>query len=60
MPQAPPMTHDDWSQVATSWDAELASFTNVGRETTGSTVAIYFTPPDGERKLAYASNDLSR
>lgn len=56
MPQAPPMTDDDWSQVATSWDAELANFKNVYPVTTGSTVGIYFTPPGGERKLAYSSD----
>ena len=32
-----------------SWDVEFASFVNVYPETTGSTVAIYLTPPDGER-----------
>ena len=55
LPQAPPMTDADWGQVATSWDVEFASFLNIYPQTTGSTVAMYLTPPDGERKLAYSA-----
>jgi hypothetical protein len=55
MPQAPAMTREDWADAGVLWDAELASFRNISPVTTGSTLAIYLTPPDGTRKLAYAT-----
>lgn len=54
MPQAPPMTPDDWARADGTWDVELASFDATVRETKQSTVAIYLTGPDGTRRLAYS------
>jgi len=58
MPQAPAMTEQDWTSVINQWDVELASFANGGRDGVGSTVAVYFTPPEGTRLLAYTTTNF--
>ena len=52
MPFAPPMDPEKWARVDSSWDVELAAFTNASDER-GSTAQLFLTAPGEGREFAY-------
>ena len=58
MPEAPPMTDAQWEAYDGTWDVELAASANGSSASGSSSVAIYASPPGGNRALAYASRDF--